>query len=423
MWAATLWSLGGLAAGVVFGSVVGAPANPAILALGAVGTLWMNALRMVALPLAVTNTVCGMVRERTGRAAGQIGGAVGIYVALLLAGAMIVLLVVPPVLHSTPVDRKAVAVLSQSASAQVAKLAGGVRTPRGLGDMLTGLIPRNIAKAAVNEEFLPLLVFAILFGMALRRASPERGATVIRFFEGITEALMVLVRWIILASPVAMFALAAVFAAASGLRFMGILGEFVLLECGLMLAFVLLLYPLTMLAGGLSLRTFARSALVPQMVAVSTRSSLAALPALLDAGEKMEPSNPEPARVVLPLAVGMFKVNRTTSALCRLLVILYFWSVPAHPAEVGAFVLTVILLSFSDLGIPGGTQMRTVPAYLAAGCPIEAVVLLEIMEPLSDICKTLLNVTGDLSIAAMVTRWSARPVRARAMAAAESPLS
>ena len=137
----------------------------------------------------------------------------------------------------------------------------------------------------------------------------------------------------------------------------------------------------------------------------------------------MLPDHPETARVILPLSVGIFKVNRTTSALCRLLVILYFWSIPAQPAQVCTFVITVMLLSFSELGLPGGTQYRTVPAYLAAGCPIEAVILLEVFEPFSDICKTLLNVTGDLSVAAIVTRWSERPAPARVMVAAESQAS
>lgn len=426
-WQGTVWSLAGLVAGVAVGSALGSPAGmhtgPVLGALSVIGTLWVNALRMVALPLAIGNTVCAMVRERTARTAGRMGGAVAIYVTLLLLGASIVLLVVPPILRATPVDRTAVKALSQTASAQARKLAGETSAAPGLGDMLVGLVPRNLMQSAVNEEFLRLLVFAILFGLALRQVSPDKGGTVIRFVEGFTEAMMVLVRWIIWCSPVAMFALAATFAAGSGARIVGILGQFILLECGLLLAFVLLLYPLTRLAGGLPFRAFASAALGPQMVAVSTRSSLAALPALLAAGEKMLPSNPEPARVVLPLAVGIFKVNRTTSALCRLLVILHFWSVPAHPSQIYAFLLTVILLSFSELGLPGGTQLRTLPAYLAAGCPIEAVILLEVLEPFSDICKTLLNVTGDLSVAAIVTRWSGRPVRERAMVAAGSPVS
>jgi len=427
-WHATIWSVVGLAAGVAVGTLLRAPGGghngPLLTTLSGLGTLWMNALRMVALPLAVFNSVCAMVRDRSSRAAGRIGGAVGLYVAMLLLGAGLVLLFLPPILRATSVDHAAIAALSQNASAQAKKLAGQPAGGEpGFGDLIVGLIPRNLLQAAVNEDFLRLLIVAILFGLALRRVGAESGGIVIRFFEGVTETLMVLVHWIVVCSPVAMFALAATFAASSGARIVGILGRFVLYECAFMLLFVALLYPLTMLAGGLSLRTFASAAAEPQMVALSTRSSIAALPALLEAGEKMLPENPQPARVVLPLAVGMFKVNRTTSGLCRLLVILHFWAITAQPARIFTFLATIMVLSFSDLGVPGGTQFRTLPAYLAAGCPIEAVVLLEIAEPFSDICKTLLNVTGDLSLAAIVTRWSERPAPARVMVAAESQAS
>ena len=424
-WRANFWPLAGLLAGVAVGSALGSAAgsrsSTVLAALSGIGTLWVNALRMVALPLAVGNTVCAMVRDRTAQAAGRIGGAIALYLALLLLGAGIVLSVAPPLLRATPVDRTAVATLTQGALAQARELAGEAHGSPGLGDLVVGLVPRNLLQSAINEEFLKLLVFSILFGLALRQASPEKGGTVIRFVEGVTETIMILVRWIIRCSPLAMFALAATFAAGSGARLVGILGWFVLLECGLMLAFVALLYPLTMLAGGLSFRAFAVPALGPQMVAVSTRSSLAALPAMLEAGERIAPSNQEPARIVLPLAVSMFKLSSATSALCQLLLILHFWSVPARQAQIYSFLLTIVLLSFSQLGLPG-TRFRSLPAYLAAGCPIEAVVLLEVVEPFSDICKTLLNVTGDLSVAAIVTRWSGRPAPARAMAEAESAI-
>ncbi len=419
----TLLSIAGLAAGAAFGGLLSASGagrtSPVLPALQVCGTLWMNALRMVALPLALANVVCSMANTGTARAAGRIAGAIALYLVMLLFGAAVVWTVVPPIVHRASIDRDALLQMKAPASPESAdgakengKSAG---TP---GDFVTALVPRNLARSAVNEEFLPLVIFAILFGLAMQRIDPENRSALTRMAAGLSQTLMVLVRWILWFAPVAMFALVATYTAATGSRLFGILGWFVLLECALMLAYLLLLYPVTVLAGGISLRTFAKAASGPQMVALSTRSSLAALPALLDAGDRMTP-NPETSRVLLPMAVNMFKVNRTTSALCRALVILYFWSVPASAAQIGAFLFTVILLSFSDLGLPGGTHYRTLPAYLALGCPIDAVILLETLEPLSDICKTVLNVTGDLSIAAIVTRWSGRSVREPAPLARE----
>ncbi|MGO9242818.1 MAG: cation:dicarboxylate symporter family transporter [Bryobacteraceae bacterium] len=426
-WQVTLWSLAGLGLGFALGSALSALpgrfGGPLLTTLTAIGTLWMNALRAIAMPLAIGQMVCAMSRERSARSAGCIGGAVAIYVLLLLLGAALVLLAVPPILHWTPTDRAAAAALSQSAVAQSPTPAAPSAAPAGWGDMVANLMPRNLAQSAVNEEYLPLLVFAILFGIALRQVDPVKSAPVIRLFEGVTDALMVLVRWIIVCAPAAIFALAATFASTTGGRIIGIFGRVLVLECSLMLAYVALLYPLTRLAGGLSLRAFARAALGPQLVAVSTRSSLASLPALLAAGEQLLPSNPDPARIVLPLAVNMFKLNRTTTALCRLLVIWYFWSVPAQPGQLAVFLVTVILLSFSELGLPSFTRFRLVPAYLAAGCPLAAVMLFEMVEPISDVCMTLHNVTGDLAIAAIVTRWWGGAPRVQPMVEAEAPVS
>ncbi len=108
------------------------------------------------------------------------------------------------------------------------------------------------------------------------------------------------------------------------------------------------------------------------------------------------------------------------SALARLLIIVHFWSVPAGQTEIWVFIATIVLLSFTTPGVPGGTSYQSVPAFLAAGCPIEAVVLLEVFEPVSDICKTVLNVTGDLSIAAIVTRWWGGRAPSRSLAPSET---
>ncbi len=426
-WLATVTSLGALAAGVAVGIALRGTQGTFLSFLTGLGTLWISALRMVALPLAVFNTVRAMTQQRSSRAAGRVGGAIGIYIAYLLIGAALVLAILPPVLHRVTVDHGAIAKLSQGAVASSSKAANQKEGASTIGDLLTGLVPKNILQAAVNEDFLKLLVFAVLFGLALRRTKPETGGVVIRFVEGVTDTLLVLVRWIIAAAPVAMFALAVSFASNSGARIVGILGQFVVYECSLMLIFVALLYPLTSIAGGISLRRFSKAALGPQMVAISTRSSIAALPSLAAASEELLADNPGPARVVIPLSVSIFKVNRTISGLCRLLVMLYFWGVPADPGKIAIFLASIMIMSFSDLGIPGGgAPFRSVPAYLAAGAPIEAIILLEAFEPFSDLCKTLLNVTGDLSIAAIVTRWSARPEpreQAIAVAAGEAQYS
>ncbi len=296
-WRNTFWSLAALIVGGLTGSALadGDPhSNPLMSALGGIGTLWITALRMVALPLAISNLTCAMVRDRHTRAAGRIGGAVAIYVALLLLGAVIVLVTVPPILQGATVDRAAITATSKPAGLPAQQAGGVARGTQAAGDVIGGLLPSNLLDRVIGGSFFGILVFAALFGLALRHTSGETGGTVIRFAEGVTATLMILVRWITAVSPVAMFALAATFAASTGGMLAGILGQYVLLECVLMLAYALLLYPITAVAGSVPLRAFACAALGPQIVAVSTRSSLASLPSLLKAGEELLPADPEP---------------------------------------------------------------------------------------------------------------------------------
>jgi Na+/H+-dicarboxylate symporter len=118
---------------------------------------------------------------------------------------------------------------------------------------------------------------------------------------------------------------------------------------------------------------------------------------------------------VLPLSVAVFKVNRTISSTAKLLFLAHVYNIPLSAQTIAAFLATVILLSFSSVGVPdGGTAFATIPAYLAAGLPLEVVVVFEATTTIPDIFKTLLNVTGDMSAAAMLSR--SRPGEALAEA-------
>ncbi len=103
----------------------------------------------------------------------------------------------------------------------------------------------------------------------------------------------------------------------------------------------------------------------------------------------------------------MFKVNRTISSTAKLIFLAYIYGIPLSATTLASFLITVMILSFSTVGIPsGGTNFKTLPAYLAAGLPLEGLVILEAVETIPDIFKTLLNVTGDMSAATILSRSS-----------------
>jgi Na+/H+-dicarboxylate symporter len=182
-------------------------------------------------------------------------------------------------------------------------------------------------------------------------------------------------------------------------------GSFVLAVVALLLLFLVLLYPAAVLLGRVPLRAFAKAAVPAQAVAIGTRSSVAALPALLEGGAQLG----LPSRVnafVMPLAVSVFKANRTLSGPLKMLFLAHVYDIPLTAAAIAAFVGMELLLSAGSPGTPqGGTHPSTV-ILLAMGVPMEGIALLHALYALPDVFMTLTNVTADLAAGAMVARFA-----------------
>jgi Na+/H+-dicarboxylate symporter len=131
---------------------------------------------------------------------------------------------------------------------------------------------------------------------------------------------------------------------------------------------------------------------------------LAALPSLVRGAELHLALPAAVTGFVLPLSVATFKVNRTVSGVAKLLFLAHVYGVPLEPVQVGTFIATVTLLSFTTPGIPSTGSVATLPLYLSFGIPIEGVVILSAVDAVPDIFKTVANVTADTAVATMVTR-------------------
>jgi len=257
----------------------------------------------------------------------------------------------------------------------------------------------------LRGDIFTLLLFTVFFAIAVTRLPAERRLPLARAFQSLAEALLQMTHWLLLVTPVGVFALVYVLALRSGGSTAQMLGVYVIVASALMVLFTALLYPTTVFAGRTTLRAFARSAAPAQLVALSTRSSIAALPALVEGGREHLRLPKTATSFVLPLSVSLFKVNRPISSLVKLLFLAHVYGIPLRPTTLAIFMITVIIVSFGTAGVPqSGPGLRTLPAYLAAGVPIEGVLVVEAVETIPDIFKTLLNVTGDMSAATLLSR-------------------
>ncbi len=413
----TTASLAALAGGLLLGALghlLGAPRAFEVVAalVEPLGDLWVSALQLTVVPLVVPHTLAAITGPEGAGTVGTLGGrALLMFVAMLVAAGVFTLLLAPPLLDLWVVDRAAADLVRSATSVPAAARAAAGAPADSFGEWIGGLVPNNIFQAAARGDILALLLFTILVALAVTRLPERDRAPLVRGFRAMSDAMLIAVRWLLWATPVGVFALTYVLALRMGSGAAGLLGAFVALVCGLMLVFTGLLYPATAVLGRVSLRSFARAVAPAQLVAVSTRSSLASLPALVEGGAA-HLRLPAPATsFVLPLSVSVFKVNRTISSTAKVLFLAHVYGVPLGPATMATFMITVIIMSFTSLGLPGGGQaFKTMPAYLAAGVPIEGVVILEAVESIPDIFKTLLNVTANMSVASLLTRGS----RARA---------
>jgi Na+/H+-dicarboxylate symporter len=266
-------------------------------------------------------------------------------------------------------------------------------------------LPTNLIESARRGQIFPFLLFAVLLGAAVTRLPDERRIPLTNAFRGFAEAMMTIVRWILVVTPAGVFALTYAASLDAGGNVAGMMGAFILIVCVMLALFIVLLYPVTAIAGNVPMRTFAKATAPAQLVAASTLSSIAALPALVQGAMDHLRLPSRFTAFLLPLCVSLFKMNRTVSATTKLVFLAHVYGVPLTAPTVLVFMSTVTLLSFAAIGVPnGGQAFATLPAYVAAGLPVEAVILMEATSMAPDMLKTVLNVTADMSVATILSR-------------------
>lgn len=427
------WSLAALGAGLTLGTVGQLSGIQALWNLSAavapLGDLWVNALRMTVIPLVITQLLAALVRSDAESSVAGLGGrAMGLFITSLVAAGIFTLLVSTWILGFYTVPTELVASLRVESIPEAA-LEAARSKPTALGEWLTGLIPPNPFEAAVRGDILQMLVFTVLVGVAAGRLPHAQRAPLVGVIRSLAEAMMILVSWVLWGTPLGVFSLILGLSLQTGLGAVSLFAAYIVILCGLLVFVTALLYPITALLGRVPVETFARAVAPAQIVAAGTQSSLASLPALVKGGQEHLKLPGEVTGFILPLSVSAFRLNQAISPLFRFLLLAHVFAIPLGPGEKATFLLVAIMLSFGVAGVPrGGGGFRTLPLYIAAGIPIEGVVLLEAVKTIPDVFMTTLNVTADMSVATILTRRSrqvgivATPITAPAAAElSESP--
>ena len=391
----------GLITGVAIVSSGSAEARSVASAIEPVGTLWVNAIRMTIVPLVASLLISTLSGESKTASVGRLGvQCIALFVAMLAGVAVIGIVVGPPIISLLHVDPASAASLRASATSA----STSTQVP-GFASWLVALVPANPVKAAADGIMLPVIVFSVVFGLALARTSREVRVPTANFFRAVTDAMLVLVKWVLLLAPIGVFALAIGLALHLGTSLAGAVAFFLVAHCGLVFGIGVLIYVLMWISGA-PMKRFARATLPAQIVATGTRSSVAALPAMIDGAERVLEVPPEVAGVALPLGVSVFRVNTPASWIISCLFIAKLYGVPLGLGAVITVGLASIPMSLSVPGIPSGGLLILAPLFVAVGVPVEGIGILIALDAIPDVFKTVVIVTGHMAATTLLGRRS-----------------
>ncbi len=398
--------LAALLAGLVLGLGVRQLHRPALNAIvdavEPIGTMWVNAIRMTVVPMVVALLITGIASMRDVRLVRALGvRTLATFLGLLAVAAALGLAVAPWLFHWLRVDAATVAAMRPVGLASVDAATAEIPT---FAQWVTAIVPVNPVKAAADGALLPLLVFAVCFGMALLHVRREQQAAVVAFFAGVGDAMLGIVSGVIALAPIGVFALMLPVASRTGVAAAGALGYYIVAIAAASGIAIAVLYPIAWLVGGVPIARFARAALPAQAVAFSSSSSLASLPALVEAGERQLALPADSAGVVLPLAVSSFKVTGPLVWIVAALFLARLYGVSIGAAQLLGVALSGAVASFSAPGVPHGWLLVIAPLLASLGVPPEGVGLLIAVDAIPDMCITTANVTADLAAAAIAAR-------------------
>ncbi len=393
----------GLIAGIFAADMPDAMRNNALGVASFVGTLWLNALKMTVIPLVVALLVVGIAKSAEAAQAGRVAGRSVLWIVIICTASSVFGAIAAVVLtNAFPLSRQT-AELLQAALRGVEQTASGPLP--GAVEFFKGIIPSNVVAAASNGDVLPLTVFAVLFALALTRIAADGRRAVVALFDAIAEALLVVIAWVLVIAPIGVFALAfTVGSAAGGAAFAG-LGHYVVIISAIGILVTLAAYPLAAVFGGVRTGELARGLIAPQAVAISTRSSLASLPAMLASARSMGIRD-EVADVSLPISVALFRATGPAMNTGVAFYVAHWLGLEPSLAQMVAATTVGAVMSYGAVSLPGEVSFISsiAPIALALGIPIAPLGLLVAVEMVPDIFRTVGNVTHDVALASIVDK-------------------
>jgi proton glutamate symport protein len=390
--------IGGVALGIFMGGVLPGVTEAADI----VGTLWLNAMRMTVVPLVVALLITGIAQTAAAARAGRLAGrAVITMMVILWCSSILAAVMIPLLMTAFPMPAGSGDALKAALGATTQELG----TLPSFRDFILTMIPTNVFKAAAEDAVLPLILFTSIFAFAVTRLPDDKRGAITTFFAALADAMVIIIGWVLMFAPLGVFALGFVVGTKAGAAAFGALLHYVVTLSSLGIIVWAVSFAVAFFGAKLAPARFFRAAIPAQAVAISTQSSLASLPAMLEGVRKLGTKEAS-ADVVLPLAVAIFRATGPALNLGVALYIVQWYGITLSPLQIAVGIAAGATTTLGAVSLPGSVSFVSsiAPICLAIGAPVEPLALLIAVETFPDIFRTLGNVTMDMAVTAMVGR-------------------
>ncbi len=371
-----------------------------------VGSIFLNALKMIIVPLIASSIIVGVAGIGSGTNIGQLGWRTLLFygsttLAAILIGLIVINTIAPGVVDGEPAgDILALDTPAEDISERIeGKGAGDV------AEVFKRMIPPNIVMAAAEGQMLGLIFFAILFGYFMTHLQHDYAEPLFKFWNGVFHVMMKMTELIMKFAPIGVFGLIAGVVAETGFAAARPLAVFALAVVAALLLHSVITLPLLLRFIG-RVKPFATMrAMSPALLtAFSTSSSSATLPVTMDTLEEKVGVSNEVSSFVLPLGAT---VNMNGTALYECAAAMFLAQAYGLELSFGVqftIVMIALLTSIGVAGVPSASLVAIAIILKAVGLPIEAIGVLMVFDRVLDMCRTSVNIWGDACCATIVAR-------------------
>ena len=377
-----------------------------------IGTLFLNGLKMVVIPLVVTSIICGVAKIGSEAGFGRLGlKTIGFYALTgffaVCTGLLCVNLMNPGIVD----DKIREKMLSSASDSQSAKIEGAIdhadKGLQGLVEIFHRMVPSNLFKAATEGQLLGLIFFGLLFGFFVSRLSPKARETQVAFWESLNAVILSITKLIISFAPIGVFGLVTPTLMQVGFETLGVMGKFaVTVLLGLAIHALVVLPLLLWVLGKINFKKHYQAMAPALLTAFSTASSSATLPLTMDCIRKRAGVSNKITSFTLPLGAT---INMDGTALFECVVVVFLAQL--FGVEMGfvtqfTVVLMALLTSIGVAGIPSASLVAIIVILQAVGFPPESIAMgvgiVYVVDRILDMTRTAINVFGDSCAAVII---------------------